>query len=81
MKLKFPANTFNSSQNDVTNKRSYAAANKKKLQDKPLNNTDNDFMKTLLPLINTFVSQLLQKIIENLPVILNSIYLNSNGSS
>ncbi|KAF0760389.1 Uncharacterized protein FWK35_00010860 [Aphis craccivora] len=80
-KFKFPVNISNNTQNDVTDKRSYAAATKTKLQDKPLsNNTDNDFMKTLLPLINTFVSQLLQKIIENLPAILNSVYLNSYGS-
>ncbi|KAL4113389.1 hypothetical protein QTP88_017021 [Uroleucon formosanum] len=79
-KFKFPVNISNNTQNDVTDKRSYAAATKNKLQDKPLNNTDNDFMKTLLPLINTFVSQLLQKIIENLPAILNSVHLNSNGS-
>ena len=41
---------------------------------------DNDFMKTLLPLINTFVSQLMQKIIANLPAIINSLNLNTNGS-
>lgn len=42
---------------------------------------DNDFMKTLLPLINTFVTQLMQKtIIANLPAIINSLNLNTNGS-
>ncbi|CAI6345144.1 unnamed protein product [Macrosiphum euphorbiae] len=41
---------------------------------------DNDFMKTLLPLINTFVTQLMQKIIQNLPVIINSLNLNTNGA-
>jgi len=41
---------------------------------------DNDFMKTLLPLINTFVTQLMQKIIQNLPVIINSLNLNANGA-
>lgn len=79
-KVKFPANISNNTQNYVTDKRSYAAATKNKLQDKSFNNTDNDFMKTLLPLINTFISQLLQKIIENLPAILNSVHLNPNGS-
>jgi len=33
-------------------------------------------MKTLMPLIYTFVVQLMQKIIENLPVIINSLNLN-----
>ncbi|KAL4143776.1 hypothetical protein QTP88_006062 [Uroleucon formosanum] len=79
-KVKFPVNISNITQNDVTDKRSYAAATKNKSQDKSFNNTDNDFMKTLLPLINTFISQLLQKIIENLPAILNSVHLNPNGS-
>lgn len=41
---------------------------------------DSDFMKTLLPLINTFVTQLMQKIIQNLPVIINSLNLNTNGA-
>ncbi|KAL4144103.1 hypothetical protein QTP88_006333 [Uroleucon formosanum] len=79
-KVQFPVNISNITQNDVTDKRSYAAATKNKSQDKSFNNTDNDFMKTLLPLINTFISQLLQKIIENLPAILNSVHLNPNGS-
>ena len=63
MKLKFPVNISNNTQNYITDKRSYAAATKNKLQNKLLNNTDNDFMKNLLPL--TFISQLLQKIIKN----------------
>jgi len=33
------------------------------------NIADYDFLKTLLPLTNTFVTQLVQKIIECLPVI------------
>lgn len=33
---------------------------------------DSDFIKILLPLINTFVSQLMEKIIESLSVIINS---------
>lgn len=35
-------------------------------------------MKTLLPLIYTFVTELMQKI-ENLPVIVNSLNLNASG--
>lgn len=63
----------------------YASAcnnNKNNYENKSTNNTnkDSDFMKTLLPLINTFVSQLMQKIIENLPVIINSLNLSTNGS-
>lgn len=46
---------------------------------KPTDN-DSNFMKTLLPLINTFVTQLMQKIIQNLPVIINSLNLNTNGA-
>lgn len=43
------------------------------------NIADNDFMQTLLPLINNFVTQLMQKIIESLPVIINSLNTNSNA--
>jgi len=42
----------------------YASATKSKLNNHPNKNTDNDFMNSLLPLINAFVSQLLQKIID-----------------
>jgi len=37
-------------------------------------------MKTLLSLINTFVTQLIQKIVKNLPVIISSLDLSSHGS-
>jgi len=43
------------------------------------NIADNDFMQTLLPLINNFVTQLMQKIIESLPVIINSLNTNTNA--
>ncbi|KAL4090586.1 hypothetical protein QTP88_025390 [Uroleucon formosanum] len=55
-----------------TKRKTYASAAKSNIT------TDNDFLKTLLPLINTFVSQLMQKIIESLPVIINSINSNLN---
>lgn len=55
-----------------TKRKTYASAAKSNIT------TDNDFLKTLLPLINSFVSQLMQKIIESLPVIINSINSNLN---
>ena len=67
--------------NTFVDKRLYASATKSKLNNHSNNNTDNDFMNSLLPLINTFVSQLLQKIIENLPTIINSLHINPNESS
>lgn len=42
------------------------------------NTTDNDFHKTLLSLINTFVTQQMRKIIESLSVIINSLNTNLN---
>lgn len=49
---------------------------------KSTNNSDkgNDFIKTFLPFINTFVTYLRQEIIENLPTIINSLNLSTNGS-
>jgi len=81
-----PINQNINNYNDKTVKHySYASAtknNKNNYVNNSTNNTDkeNDFMKTLLPLINTFVTQLMQKIIENLPVVINSLNLNTNGS-
>lgn len=83
------ANTQNTHLNkDNTNKHyTYASAcnnnnnfNNHKGKSTKNPDNDNDFMKTLLPLINTFVTQLMQKIIESLPVIINSLNLNTNGS-
>lgn len=77
-----PVHTSNNPQdNAFADKRSYASATKNKLNNHPNKNTDNDFMNSLLPLINAFVSQLLQKIIENLPTIINSLHINPNESS
>lgn len=77
-----PMYTSNKPQdNAFADKRSYASATKNKLNNHPNKNTDNDFMNSLLPLINTFVSQLLQKIIVNLPTIINSLHINPNESS
>ncbi|KAF0707197.1 Uncharacterized protein FWK35_00039261 [Aphis craccivora] len=57
-----PVYTSNKPQdNAFADKRSYASATKNKLNNHPNKNTDNDFMNSLLPLINAFVSQLLQK--------------------
>lgn len=67
--------------NAFPDKRSYASATKNKLNNHSNKNKDNDFMNSLLPLINAFVSQLLQKIIENLPTIINSLHINPNESS
>ena len=67
--------------NAFADKRSYASVTKNKLNNHSNKNTDNDFMNSLLPLINSFVSQLLQKIIENLPTIINSLHINPNESS
>jgi len=60
----------------------YASACKNNSNSNSTNNADSDngFMKTLLPLINTFITQLMQKIIENLPVIINSLNQNTHGS-
>jgi hypothetical protein len=44
------------------------------------NKNSTSFMKTILPLINTFITQLMKKIIENLPVIINSLNQNTHGS-
>lgn len=77
-----PVYTSNKPQdNAFADKRSYASATKNKLNNHSNKNTDNDFMNSLLPLINAFVSQLLQKIIENLPTIINSLHINPNESS
>ena len=54
------------------NRKTYASAAKSNIT------TDNDFLKTLLPLIKTFVTQLMQKIIESLPAIINSLNSNLN---
>jgi hypothetical protein len=43
------------------------------------NIADNDFMQTFLPPINNFVNQLMQKIIESLPFIINSLNTNTNA--
>jgi len=81
-----PINQNINNYSDKTGKHySYASATKNSKNNYVNNSTnntdkDNDFMKTLLPLINTFVTQLMQKIIENLPVIINSLNLNTNGS-
>jgi hypothetical protein len=77
-----PVYTSNKPQdNGFADKRSYASATKNKLNNHSNKNTDNDFMNSLLLLINAFVSQLLQKIIENLPTIINSLHTNPNESS
>ncbi|KAF0698985.1 Uncharacterized protein FWK35_00033794, partial [Aphis craccivora] len=77
-----PVYTSNKPQdNAFADKHSYASATKNKLNNHSNKNTDNDFMNSLLPLINAFVSQLLQKIIENLPTIINSLHINPNESS
>jgi len=55
-----------------TNRKTYVSTAKSNIT------TDNDFLKTFLPLINTVVTQLMQKIIERLPVIINSLSTNSN---
>jgi hypothetical protein len=67
--------------NAFADKRSYASATKNKLNNHSNKNIDNDFINSLLPLINAFVSQLFQKIIENLPTIINSLHINPNESS
>jgi len=83
------ANTQNihSNQDNTNMHYTYASAcnsnsNNNNYRGKSPKSTDNDsdFMKTLLPLINTFVTQLMQKIIQNLPVIINSLNLNTNGA-
>lgn len=55
-----------------TNRKTYATAAKSNTT------TDNDFLKTLLPLVHSFVTQLMQKTIESLPIIINSHNTNSN---
>lgn len=78
-----PANQHVNTNKDNTNDRfKYASACKNKSNSNSTNNADSDngFMKTLLPLINTFITQLMQKIIENLPVIINSLNQNTHGS-
>lgn len=83
------ANTQNihSNQDNTNTRYTYASAcnsnsNNNNYRGKSAKSTDNDsdFMKTLLPLINTFVTQLMHKIIQNLPVIINSLNLNTNGA-
>lgn len=58
--------------NTNSERKTYAKATKSN------NIADNDFMQTLLPLINNFVTQLMQKIIESLPFIINSLNTNTN---
>ncbi|KAL4084364.1 hypothetical protein QTP88_028187 [Uroleucon formosanum] len=67
---------------NTNNLYTYASACKNNSNSNSTNNADSDngFMKTLLPLINTFITQLMQKIIENLPVIINSLNQNTHGS-
>jgi len=59
----------------------YASACKNNSKRNSTNNADseNGFMKTLLPLINSFITQLMQKIIENLPVIIKTLMILHNA--
>ena len=78
-----PANQHVCTNKDNTNDHfTYSSACKNNSNSNSTNNADsgNGFMKTLLPLINTFITQLMQKIIENLPVIINSLNQNTLGS-
>lgn len=67
---------------NINNNFTYTSACNNNSNSNSTNNADSDngFMKTLLLLINTFITQLMQKIIENLSVIINSLNQNTHGS-
>lgn len=64
----------------VNTNKSYATATntKSKSSETRTQNIDNDFLKSLMPLINSFISQLMKQIIDNLPSILNNLSINCN---
>jgi hypothetical protein len=73
-------NFNNITTSNVNTNKSYASATntKSKSSETRTQNIDNDFLKSLMPLINSFISQLMKQIIDNLPSILNNLSINCN---
>jgi hypothetical protein len=71
-------NNITTSNANTNNSNASATKTKLKSSETRTQNIDNDFLKSLMPLINSFISQLMKQIIDNLPSILNNLSINCN---